>query len=570
MHYDRASRRHFLQGLGASLALPLLPSLMSRAEAQATQAALPRFFVALWHGHGGVHVDNTYPLDASVSLTSQPLYAASGGQPAHDLRFGRLVDLKRTHAQTMASRSQPLPDFDNGAARVSPLIGSFVPDALLAKMNVLRGIDFMTWGGHTRGFLGDFVNRDGDADNGLANVRVPTIDAVIGASSKFYAPQERALVKAPSLAIGADRLSTYRSGAGVARNPYSARTVGELFALLFNQVSTTPGQVDPRASLADRVHQDYLRTTRGAFGPARRIGREDKLRLEEYVAGVRTIGDRLRATVSAGCTVPTVSQAQRPAYYREGEADWEWANAPAGQAAREAEARQALELSNALLVSAMQCGSTRIAVRLLSSLKDQWNPAVFNTASQFEGHRTDSHAMCFHNHALEDRQRLIMQTQRFNFEFGFVDLCSRLDAVQVVPGVTMLDQALVYWSAESGPSTHDAKTVPTILAGGAGGFFNTGHYVDYTNHARPIRARYGNMWRAGVPQNRLLANVCQAMGLEPADYELSDAAYATKFPSRGGQVPGYGDPFIEPGDDKVPYLPQQVADLSAKLPVVTR
>jgi hypothetical protein len=78
------------------------------------------------------------------------------------------------------------------------------------------------------------------------------------------------------------------------------------------------------------------------------------------------------------------------------------------------------------------------------------------------------------------------------------------------------------------------------------------------------------MWRAGVPQNRLLANVCQAMGLEPADYELSDAAYATKFPGRGGRVPGYGDPFIEPGDDKVPYLPQQVADLSAKLPVITR
>jgi hypothetical protein len=569
MHFDRASRRHFLRGLGASLTLPLLPSLMSRAEAQATQAALPRFFIALWHGHGGVHVDNAYPLDATVSLTTQGLYPAANGNPAHDLRFGRLVDLKRTHAQTMGSRSQALPDFDTGAARVSPLIGSFVSDALLAKMNVLRGIDFLTWGGHTRGFLGDFVNRDGDADNGLANVRVPTIDAVIGASSKFYAAGERALVKAPSLAVGADRISTYRSGAGVARNPYSAETLGDLFSLLFNQVQTTPGQVDPRASLVDRVHQDYVRTTRGAFGPGRRIGREDKLRLEEYVAGVRTIGDRLRATVSAGCSVPTVSATQRPLYYREGEADWEWGNAPSGTAARQLEARQALELSNALLVSAMQCGSTRVVVRMLSSLKDQWNPAVFNTASQFEGHRTDSHAMCFHNHFMEDRQRIIMETQRFNFEFGFVDLCRRLDATQVVPGVTMLDQALVYWSAESGPSTHDAKSVPAILAGSAGGFFRTGHYVDFTNRARAIRARYGNMWRAGIPQNRLLANVCQAMGLDATDYELSDAAYATKFPGRGGRVPGYGDPFVEGGDDRVPYLPAQIADMSAKLPIVT-
>lgn len=569
MHYDRSSRRHFLRGLtGATLALPFLPSLMSRAEAQATQSALPRFFMAFWHGHGGVSAENTYPID-TVSLTTQNLYPAATGVPAHDLRFGRLVDLKRTHAQTAASRMQVLPDFDNGAARLSPLIGSFVPDSLLAKMNVLRGIDMLTWGGHTRGFLGDFVNRDGDADNGLANVRIPTIDAVLGQSSKFYSPQERPLVKAPSLAVGADRLSTYRSGAGVARNPYSANRLGELFDLLFNQVQTTPGQVDARASLVDRVHQDYVRTTRGASGPGRRIGRDDKLRLEEYVDGVQTVSTRLRAMVSAGCTVPALTAAQRPIAQREGESDWDWSTAPAGTTARVAESREALEVGNLLLVSAMQCGSTRAVVRIVSSLRDQWNPTVFNTASQFEGQRTDSHAMCFHNHFMEDRQRLIMQTQRFNFEYGFVDLCRKLEAAQVVPGVSMLDRSLVYWSAESGPSTHDAKSVPAILAGGAGGFFRTGNYVDYTHQTRAIRAQYGNMWRAGVPQNRLLANILQAMGLAPADYELSDAAYATKFPARAGRVPGYGDPFVQGGDDRVPYLSVQINDMSAPLPVIT-
>ena len=570
MHYDRSSRRHFLRGLtGATLALPFLPSLMSRAEAQATQASLPRFFMAFWHSHGGVSVENTYPIDATVSLTTQNLYPATTGVPAHDLRFGRLVDLKRTHAQTAASRAVALPDYDNGATRISPLLGSYVPDSLLAKMNLVRGIDMLTWGGHTRGFLGDFVNRDGDADNGLANVRIPTIDAVLGASSKFYSAAERPLVKAPSVAFRADRVSTYRSGAGVARNPYSVNRLGELFDLLFAQVQATPGQVDARASLVDRVHQDYVRTTRGASGPGRRISRDDKLRLEEYVDGVQTVSTRLRAMVSAGCSVPTVSAAQRALEYREGEADWEWSNAPATPTARIAESREALEVGNLLLVNAMQCGSTRAVVRILSSLRDQWNPTVFNTASQFEGQRTDSHAMCFHNHFMEDRQRLIMQTQRFNFEYGFVDLCRKLDAAQVVPGVSMLDRSLVYWSAESGPSTHDAKSIPTILAGGAGGFFRTGNYVDFTHQTRAIRAQYGNMWRAGVPQNRLLANVLQSMGLSPADYELSDGAYATKFATRGGRVPGYGDPFVQGGDDRVPYLPVQVNDMSAPLPIIT-
>lgn len=563
MHYDRASRRHFLRGLGASLALPLLPSLMSRAEAQATQGALPRFFIANWYGHGGVSDENTYPIASTVTLGSQALY------PGHALRTARLVDLKRTHAQTASVRSVALPDWDNGAARFSPLIGSFVPDSLLAKMNVLRGIDFLHWGGHTRGFLGDFANRDGGNDNGLANVRIPTIDYVLGQSAKVYSAAERPLVKAPSVSFRAGRVSTYRSGTGTAANPFSAANLGALFDLLFANVRTTPGQTDPRASLVDRVHADYLRTTRGASGPGRRLSREDKVRLEEYVAGVQTIGDRLRTMVTAGCSVPALTQAQRPLFNREGEADWEWSGAPAGTTARQAESKDALELGNLILVSAMQCGSTRVAVRILSSLLDQWDPTVFNTASQFEAQRTDAHGMCFHNHFLEDRQRLLMQTQRFNFEHAFVDLCRKLDAAQVVPGVTMLDQAVVYWSSECGTSTHNAKCLPSILAGGGGGYFRTGNYVDFTNEARVIRGRWGDLWKAGVPQNRLLANFCQAMGLSAADYELSDAAYATKFPSRGGLVPGYGDPFIEPGDNLVPYLPEQVNDMSTKLPVIT-
>lgn len=562
MKFNPLSRRHFLQGLGgATLALPLLPSLWSKAEAQT--ARLPRFFVSMWVGHGGISVDNTYPIDSTVTLTDRPLYAG------HVAKTAKLVDCKRTYAATASARSQAVDDFDSGAARVSPLLGSFLTDTLLGKMNLLRGIDFLHWGGHTRGYLGNFTNRDGGVDNGLANNPVPTIDQVIAASPNFYSAAERALLKAPALSSGWTHLSSARSGSGIAANPYGARTVGEVFNLLFNGVNTTPGQVDPRSALVDRVHQDYVRLARGANGPGRRISKDDRVRLEEYMTNLSTIGDRMRAMQTAGCTVPSVTTAQRALRTREGEADWEWSGAAATPQGRIDDQRSALELFNMLLVHAFSCGSTRIVVRQISSLRDQWDPATYNTPSMFEATRTDAHGMTFHNHFLEDRQRHMMRSQRFFFQYGFADLMARMEAVQVVPGTTLLDQALLYWGSESGPSTHDAKCLPTILAGKGGGFWSTGNYVDYTNRARVIRARYGNQWYSGLPQNRLLANIAQSMGLAPAEYELDDSAYATKFASRGGKVPGYGDPLVESGDNIVPYLPEVVNDMSTKLPVVT-
>ena len=67
------------------------------------------------------------------------------------------------------------------------------------------------------------------------------------------------------------------------------------------------------------------------------------------------------------------------------------------------------------------------------------------------------------------------------------------------------------------------------MAGSAGGALNTGYYVDYIDwdqgYANPIDD-WGTLI-PGLPHNRLLVTILQAMGLQPADYE------------RAGQL-GYG------------------------------
>jgi hypothetical protein len=79
MKYNSITRRHFLQGAaGSFLALPFLPSLMSKAHAASVPN--PKFFVMFWKGHGGLNLQNLYPITShptvAAAMKSTTLYAA--------------------------------------------------------------------------------------------------------------------------------------------------------------------------------------------------------------------------------------------------------------------------------------------------------------------------------------------------------------------------------------------------------------------------------------------------------------------------------------------------------------
>jgi hypothetical protein len=111
----------------------------------------------------------------------------------------------------------------------------------------------------------------------------------------------------------------------------------------------------------------------------------------------------------------------------------------------------------------------------------------------------------------------------------FLRLLEELDVPEGVSGDTYLDNSIVMWGNELG-FNHLNWSIPTIIAGGAGGALQTGRYVDYIDWNQP--AKFGQQNGAvieGVPYNRLLVTLLQASGLSPADYE----------PFNHGE-PGYG------------------------------
>jgi hypothetical protein len=75
-----------------------------------------------------------------------------------------------------------------------------------------------------------------------------------------------------------------------------------------------------------------------------------------------------------------------------------------------------------------------------------------------------------------------------------------LDKLSTTPesdGSMMLDNTVLLWGNELGVgNTHDYKNIPWMLAGGAGGYFKMGQYLQFQD----------------VPHNNLLVSICNAMG----------------------------------------------------------
>lgn len=88
-------------------------------------------------------------------------------------------------------------------------------------------------------------------------------------------------------------------------------------------------------------------------------------------------------------------------------------------------------------------------------------------------------------------------------------LAAFLDRLAAIPegSGTVLDNTLVVWGSEIGRGwDHTFTNVPFVLAGGAGGAWSTGRYLEYS----------------GVPHNRLLVSAARAMGVPLSSFGGTD------------------------------------------------
>jgi hypothetical protein len=506
-------RRHFLRGAaGFTVALPLFESLQARpARAGDPPFAQHARFVCMTTQHGGVWGSNMFPADG-IASTTQTLY------PGHEMHHGALA----------ASSS-------GGSSALSEVLrapSTLLTSALVAKMNVIRGLDIPFYiSHHTGGDLGNYARNDTEYDGNQMEYR-PTIDQVMAYSSSFY--PDVTSIKARSMHIG-----THDNHCWGYANP--TQQTGEIQPMplsqsaqaLFNQIFVPDEGPEPRPLVVDRVVESYRRLREGAYGDAARLGVRDKQRLDDHMDRLRDLELRLNAVADCSDVPPLEGDTQGLDI--------------GGYSTDLADIRSYYEMYNSVIAAAFMCGTSRIAV---VNSGEAWSPDI-------SGLCCDWHQQVAHMSAQPDgvaQQLLVDAKQRF-FESVFLDLAGKLD-VEETSGITFLDNSLMFWTQESGSTTHDPISLPVITAGSAAGVLTTGRYIDYRNRTSMAVAdtylpEY-SLRRPGLPYNRWLANVLMAMGLSPSEFE------------RPGEH-GYGLPFVDNPDA---WSPQLMADASEPLPVL--
>jgi Protein of unknown function (DUF1552) len=494
-------RRMFLRGAaGCALAIPFLPSLLPKA-ARAGGALSPKRFVAFATDHGAIWQSFMYPADAVASQTQS--YA------------GRTV------------RRGDLPlEVSNGVATISNVLSgpsTKLTSALAAKMNVLRGLDVTFYLAHHRGgHLGNYAENDGNGTDGgtLQADRRPTIDQVLAWSDKFY--PDLSTIKERALVIGGQGMSANWSSPESHTGTIQNLSPENDSLTLFNRVFVPPEDpTDQRPLIVDRVLDDYKRLRNGN----RRLSSADKQRLDDHLERLDELQRKLNVQVDCGSVeIPTETSSDQ--YSSTYGID------PASQ-------RKFWQLHNDVIAAAFACDTCRIATL-----------RVGDTFSDYAG---DWHQDVAHQANIDaGREDTIMTAHQRFFEDVFLDLAAKLDAIDDFEE-KVLDNTLIQWTQESGPSTHDPIELPVITAGSAGHFFKTGNYCDYRDLTRKAHTSgdgYLVDTHIGLIYNQWLGSVLQAMGLDPADYE-------------DGSTGGYGASLLSSETWYAGYNKYTSADLSA-------
>jgi hypothetical protein len=509
----RVGRRHFLAGVGGfALAIPFLASLAKKAHA-AGSVVQPRYFY-FGTDHGGCWDSSFFPQVTTTQSTTVP------GVPGHTVSAGPLAVAVAGTKATMG-----------GSKVLTASSSSFTP-TLVAKMNVLRGLDVPWYISHNTGLLGNFARNDNNGADGKAVTALggrPTIDQVMVGSTSFYTQANMATTKAASMIINGGTqphswaLTTPGAPTGGVTPVSNNLSSLALFRSIFG--SSTP---KARKPVVDLVNANYKSLVQSST----RLSSADVTRLNQHMQMLSTLETQLSATLA--CAVPPTPSTDNSQLGRYGSAPnaGKWG-----------------QLYADVVAAAFACNASRIGVFGFG------DTSGFSPGFAASGD-TDWHQECAHKWFLDQAQGWLVESYQGFFEQVFLYLAASLDGMTDANGQTVLDNSLVVWGQECSMETHAQAGIQTVTFGSAAGAMNTGLYCDYrqngqmTNRSQisPYNDGGGAAGGAsatiadyvtypGLLWDQWLATQLLAMGVPATEWELWKD-------SSGNTQHGYGTPYV--------------------------
>lgn len=518
------NRRFFLKGTaGLALAIPALPSLLS-AKAYAEIMTTPPRLVTIPMRNGGMIHSSWYPQNSDFGPEIE-LYASQG----HTIRESEIL-------------------LKNGLI-------SKVFDSKFAKykdtMNFLKGIDGMFDYVHHSGWLGNFAACN-VAEIVPALTEYPSIDAVVA-----YARDAALKQKMMIFTNGSWRHDHFSYGwEGNLKSPsaitkLSAISLTSMFDNLFKGAAANQPNANTEKVLAvDSVYEAFKRVIDGRFGVAKRISSEDKNKLSEHMQKIFEIEKQL-LNVPKVCSTEVVIPNLKTT-------DSKFIS---GNPARvEDDYKVKFQVYIDIIVEAFSCDVSRVA-----SIDSIEGGTLFSP--------TDYHDYTHNMHSDINYQTIGENYKKFVINNLVYPLIEKLSAKTDPNGKSILENSLVCVFDESGQVSHTNDSTPLVTFGSAGGYFETGKYVDYRHTSTAYRnfsfdtldGKY--KIRHGIPMNRFLATVLQSMGLEPSVWERAGHKGHGEIYISGDERSGLGG---YKAADYRPCYKYQLDDLSKKLPLIIK
>lgn len=398
----RISRRTVLRGLGASVALPLLDAMAPLRSANAQQADLPRrllfFFVP-----NGLYMPSWTPDDVGENwkptATLQPLAPVKDRVLLLSGLDNRTGDIAQPghHARGTASFLTCVPPAKN-------------PDGTLQVGISVDQLAAQRVGNRTR-----FASLELGVEDGT----------IAGACDSGYS------------CAYTNNIAWSGPASPVAKEVQPHLVFDRLFA------GTQPGETQAQIEARNRYKKSILDfVSDDAKSLQSKLGSSDRKKLDEYLAGIRSLEQRLSGSAL------TCNPGDPPA---------------------ETEDRQErVQLMCDLMALAFQCDLTRIATFMIGNGQTNY---AYHFLGVGEGHHELSHHRG--NAAYIEHLKKI---DRWEVE-QFAWLVQRLSSIPEGEG-TVLDNSMVLFGSElSDGNRHHHINLPLILAGRGGGTVRTGRHL---------------------------------------------------------------------------------------------